>query len=186
MTSCFAVAMSPWCMAHGVTRAPMTMGRRRTFRKPSSGPSPPTPERRAQLEEVAKGFGVEAPRLEDQLDENARASSGRGVSERTLYMSMESAVGRTALETFERALIALIGTLLAAFLSLGLAISSAAFFKATGSDIPGGLNSFIDSGEPLFTPIFVVFLVLSSTLGLYKQSQLNSGGTGYEGKRKDT
>lgn len=163
----------------------MVMGRRRSFRNVSSGPSPPTPERRKQLEDVARGFGVGAPRPEDALDENARASAGRGLSERTFYSVMESAVGESTLENFERTLIGLIGTLLAAFLSLGLAISSAAFFKASGSDIPVSLNTFLDTAEPLFTPIFVVFLVLSSTFGLYKQSQLSSGVTGYGAKRKD-
>lgn len=158
-------------------RTPMTMGRRRRFGKPSSQPSP---EQRAKLEEIARGFGVQVERAEDVLDDEAKA----GIKERrTFYSAAEKAVGVGTLEVFERTLIGSIVAMLAAFLSVGLAIGVTAFFKASGSDAPSALSSFVDAAEPSFTPIFVVFLVLSSTLGIYKQSQLNSGATAYDARR---
>lgn len=70
--------------------------------------------------------------------------------------------------------------LLFAFIASGIAISSEAFLKASGRDVSEEFDAVVKLIERGFTPLTIVFLALSSLLGIYKQSQLSSGATSYE------
>lgn len=169
------------------TRCHVTMARRKSFRtgggQKTSGPSATPPEKKAEIEQIAKVFGILPTQpgqdLDQQYNTEDAADSASGAS---LYTALASAVGTDTLDTIEVGTIWTLGGLLAAFIALGLGISSAAYYTAASKPIPAGLDSFLNSVEPLFTPLLVAFLVLSSIFGLYKQSQLNSGATGYDDK----
>lgn len=164
----------------------MRSGRRKSDgdkdRRPSNAISRLPPEKRAKLDEIAQQYGVQVPRKGSDLDRQYTSTSREKDPgpEPTLYRMLASSVGVSTLDKLETAVYILLGFLLFAFLGTGLAIASEAFFAASKADIPSALDSIAVTGAQLFTPMLIIFLVLSSMLGLYKQSQLNSGAAQYD------
>lgn len=151
-------------------------------RRPSNAISRLPPEERAKIDDIANQYGVEVPRAGSGLDRQYTSSSkGKDTApEVTLYQMLANTFGVSTLDNLETATYVLLGLLLFAFLGTGLAIASEAFFAASKVDIPPTLDSVAVVGARFFTPLLVVFIVLSSMLGLYKQSQLNSGAAQYD------
>ena len=163
---------------------------RKRAKSSRKGPSPTPPEKRARLQEIAQKYGVKPHRAGESLDKkyNTKAAEDNESGGGGIYLALVNLLGTSTLDTLEVGLIAVLAGLLGAFLLLGIGISSEAFFKATGGTMPPSFAAALDHAEPLFTPVLFVFLALSSLFGLYKQSQLKSGATGYverRGTRKD-
>lgn len=140
------------------------------------------PEERAKFDEVAKQYGIEVPRAGSGLDRRYTSSSKDKDAEPevTLYRMLANTLGVSTLDKLETATYAVLGFLLFAFLGTGLAIASEAFFAASKRDIPPALDSIAVIGVHWFTPLLFTFIIISSMLGLYKQSQLNSGAAQYD------
>lgn len=156
------------------------MRRKRGSSRNQPEPRGPSRKNRAELDEIAKKFGVEAPKPGRQMDIKYNPESSTGeAQQKTLYLMLVDMLGVNTLQVLEKLLGITLATLMAAFLSLGTGIAVEAFFKATGRAFPEKMDDLLSSAEPAFTPIFILFLALSSIFGLYKQSQLNSGITGY-------
>lgn len=154
-------------------------------KKPRSSRRLP-PEKKARLEQIAKDFGVVPPKPGSQLDDKYARSSAEEGEPPNLYESLVSLLGVSTLESMEKALYVVLGGLLTSVIGGGLVISSEAFFKASGRAIPEGLDVFASSTEKLLSPALVAFLVLSSVLGIFKQSQLSSGVATYSESPEDS
>ena len=129
-----------------------------------------------------------APRPGDDLDRKFNSTSSVDPDNQpppSAYQRLAGAFGVEALNAAERVLVVALGTMLIAFLASGLAISSEAFFKASGKEIPDNVEAILLSLEQAFTPTIVIFLALSSVFGLYKQSQLSYGASSYSALSKD-
>lgn len=149
--------------------------------KPSKKKPPPsrlTREQKARFVEIASEYGVEAPKPGSQLDRKYNQDTKEEPT-RTLYQSLAASIGVSTLEALEKGLYVTLGSLLLFIIGGGLAISSEAFFKASGKPVPEGFDVFATWIGGTFTPVLLLFLVLSSILGLYKQSQLSSGASSY-------
>lgn len=170
--------------ARPAAAATVTMRRKGAQKRP--GPSRTPAEKRARMEEIARGYGVAKPRVAEGMDAkyNKPAKSDDAPSP-TVYQTLARVFGVEALDKAERIVLVALGVFLVAFLAGGIAISSEAFFKATGKDISDSLDATLANVEQVFTPALVVFLSLSSLFGLYKQSQLTSGATAYVEEPKD-
>lgn len=146
-------------------------------------------EKRGELEKVAAEFGIKPPRPGEELDRQFTSSSNSEKDEpefKTVYQFLAEIVGVKTLDTIEFVTYVVLGGMLFAFLATGLAFASEAFFKASQSEVPSSLDNFVTAAEKWFTPLLLSFIALSSVLGLYKQSQLNSGTTQYdESKQSD-
>ena len=147
-------------------------------RKPSAA-SKLSSESKARIDEKAQAIGIRKPAPGDQMDRKYNAPGKAAGPQPTFYQMLAGVFGVETLEKFEKILYVVLSAGLGFFLVGGLAISSEAFFKASGSDIPEGLDPLITNLQQLFTPSLFIFLALSSFLGLYKQSQLSSGVTSY-------
>lgn len=156
--------------------------RGRRGRPARKGPSRTPRDKEPIMEEIAAQYGVRKAKPGQALDEKLSATIKREAATQGLYASLVSAVGQGNLDRVEKVVFYLLGGIFTAFLSCGLAISSLAFFKATGKAVPAGYDDFVTSVEAYFTPALVLFFALSSAYGLYKQAQLNSGATGYTEK----
>ncbi len=182
MTLFFTVALP--CIHSRAIRGQVNMARRRNVQK-RKGPSPTPPERKAELAKIAREFGVLPAQPGQDLDKKySEPNSETAAKESTLYLALAGLIGVDTLATLEVGTYFVLGGLLTALITLGLAISSAAFYKAVEKPVPDVLDSFLNNAEPLFTPTVVLFLILSSILGIYKQSQLNSGVTGYDDRTR--
>lgn len=157
--------------------------------RPRTGPKGPGPlseEKEARLREIASRRGVKPPTPGDRLDRKYNVTVPTPTSSpQTLYQFLVTVFGTPKLEVFERGLYILLGGVLLVFIVGGLAISSEAFLKASGKPVPDQLDDVLSSVQVVFTPIGLAFLALSSVLGVYKRSQLNSGVTAYSELRKD-
>lgn len=141
-------------------------------------------EEKARIDQIAERYGVQLPKPGDQLDR--KYTKAQPEEPKTLYQSLASAVGVEALNFVEQGVYITLGALLTFLITCGLSISSEAFFKATGKDIPESLESLASIIQGFFTPALVIFLLLSSALGIYKQSQLESGASSYSSLRKSS
>lgn len=150
-------------------------------RKGPKGPDRISPAQKQRIKQIATKYGVRVPQPGDLLDAkfNAPSSANDAPLSPSFYQFLASKLGIPALDSAERALYVLLAVLLLTFLGSGLVISAQAFFKATGNGLSEQLDPAVATVEALFTPVGLVFLLLSSLLGLYKQSQLNSGATAY-------
>jgi len=154
--------------------------------KKRSGPSRTPRDKRAQIQKIAKEYGIEPPKVGQDLDEKYSAGSAQSSSESsTVYQKLAGAFSVEALEVAEKVVYVVLSIMLVLFIGSGLGISSEAFFKASGKEVPENIDMFLTNLEQLFTPTIVIFLALSSMLGLFKQSQLSSGATTYTEVDKD-
>lgn len=175
----------------GRSAKPVQITMRKPRRKSSRPKGPQGPERlskeqQAKIEGIASTYGVRPPRPGDSQDRQYTASKPASEAPPpSLYQRLAAAVGVETLDSAERVVYVALGLLLAAFLGAGLAISAEAFLKASGREVPEGVDAFVTAVEGGFTPIVLVFLALSSLLGVYKQSQLSSGATSYEALSED-
>mmetsp|Transcript_2652 Transcript_2652/g.4237 ORF Transcript_2652/g.4237 Transcript_2652/m.4237 type:complete len:120 (-) Transcript_2652:122-481(-) len=81
----------------------------------------------------------------------------------------------------ERLLLAAIAVLLLAFVTIGIAITFEAFAVSSNQPLPEDTRHIIvDIMEPAFTPILLVGLACSITLGGLKALQLSSGDVQYK------
>lgn len=150
------------------------------------GPSRLPKESEDRIEQLAGKYGIRPPKPGDQLDQKFNSpSSDDDQPPPTAYQRLAGAVGIETLDAAERVVVIALGVLLTVFLVIGLGISSEAFFKASGKEVPENIDAFLLSLEQAFTPTVIVFLALSSVFGLYKQSQLSSGATSYSALNKD-
>ncbi|PXF48535.1 hypothetical protein BWQ96_01704 [Gracilariopsis chorda] len=138
-------------------------------------------EEKARIDKIAERYGVQPPKPGDQLDR--KYTKVKPEEPKTMYQSLAGAVGVETLNLVEQGLYVALGGLLTFLITCGLLISSEAFYKATGKDIPESLDAFTSMVQGYFTPALVIFLVLSSVLGIYKQSQLESGASSYSSLR---
>lgn len=154
----------------------------KSFRKKKNGASRLPKDKRQEIEKVAAEFGIKPARPGEDLDKRFTSTSPtkNDAPPKTLYQVLADAVGVDVLDRLESVMYVALGALLLAFLSTGLAIASEAFFKASQASIPPALDAFAVSAEKWFTPLLFVFIALSSILGIYKQSQLNSGAAQYD------
>lgn len=156
--------------------------------KPPKGPSRLPKGTEDRIEKLAGKYGIRAPKPGDEHDQKYSApssSSSDDLSPPTAYQRLAGAVGIETLNAAERVVVVTLGILLVIFLASGLGISSEAFFKASGKEVPDNLDALLVRLEQVFTPAGIVFLALSSVFGLYKQSQLSSGATSYSALNKD-
>lgn len=157
--------------------------------RPRTGPKGPGPlseDKEARLRQLASRRGVQPPTPGDQLDRKYNITIPTPTSSpQTLYQFLVTVFGTPTLDMFERGLYVVLGAMLLAFVAGGLAISSEAFFKASGKPVPQQLDDVLGQVQAVFTPVGLVFLALSSVLGVFKRSQLNSGVTAYSELRKD-
>ncbi|CDF38853.1 unnamed protein product [Chondrus crispus] len=161
---------------------------RKGKRKPGPKKSQLSKESEERIEGLASKYGIRAPRPGDDLDRKFNSTSSSDPENQpppSAYQRLAGAFGVEALNAAERVLVVALGTMLIAFLASGLAISSEAFFKASGKEIPDNVEAVLLSLEQAFTPTLLIFLALSSVFGLYKQSQLSSGASSYSALSKD-
>lgn len=149
-------------------------------RKGPKGPGRLSSSSEDKLKQLAGRYGISQSKPGDVLDRKFTESKSSSTYQKSFYESLVETFGASFLDSAERALYLILGVLLIAFLSGGIAISSEAFFKATGKEVSEGMSTTLEYIEKAFTPIGVVFLVFSSMLGLYKQAQLTSGATSFE------
>lgn len=140
------------------------------------------PEEQAKFDQVAEKYGIKVPKEGSDLDRQYTSPSKESDEPKgkTFYILLAEIFGTSTLDTVESATYVVLGCLLIAFIGTGLAIASEAFFMASKAQIPPVLDSIALAGEKYFTPMLFLFLILSSILGLYKQSQLNSGVAQYD------
>lgn len=173
-----------------LTRLTMQADRnKKKFGKPSG--SSFSKEQKEQLKKVAAGFGMNVPRPGQQLDSqftegrSKESEKKRKDEENQLYYGVVNLIGQSTLNNIENATYFMLATLLTGFLGTGLAISSEAFYKASQKQVPQMLDTVVLNTEQWFTPLLVVFLVLSSLLGLYKQAQLTAGAAQYDETKRN-
>lgn len=145
-------------------------------------------ESEQRIESLASKYGIRAPRPGDDLDRKFNTSSSfdtDAAEPLTAYQRLVRIFGVEALDAVEGVVVVALGIILVVFLTSGIAISSEAFFKASGKEIPDYIEATLLNLEKAFTPTVLVFLGLSSMFGLYKQSQLSSGATSYSTLNKD-
>jgi hypothetical protein len=154
------------------------------------GPGPLSDESSAAIEKTAAGFGLYKARAGQALDD--KYNSGKSSTKEPLpftppgYKDLVAFAGLRNLEAAEKVVFVLLVAVFSGFLSIGLAISSLAFFKATAAEPPAGFENFVsDTLQGFFTPSLLAFFGLSTVYGLYKQAQLNSGATSYAEISKD-
>jgi hypothetical protein len=187
-----AAAFVPAALPHAPRRAAASRTCRVLMRasRPGGRPARKGPSRTPRdkveaLEAVAAQYGLRKARPGQVLDEKVASDARRAAGSESLYGSLVSAVGQDTLDVAERGVFVTLAVLFAAFLGSGLAISSLAAYKATGTTVPDGWDEFVSSKvEGTFTPSLLVFFALSSAYGLYKQAQLNAGSTGYTERQK--
>lgn len=141
-----------------------------------------SPEQRENMKTIAEGYGVRPPRAGATQD-RIYGKGGKREPEappETVYERLVGVFGEEGLENAERVVYVALSGLLVAFLGIGIAISTEAFFTATGREVPEGMDVIVRQLYDAFTPVALGFLGLSSLLGLYKQAQLGAGVTGYE------
>lgn len=147
-------------------------------RRPTEpGPSLPTPQRRAQLEEVARQFGVKTPLREDDVPPSetvSGAQAGATPAENALADVTPVENGRAGVTPVENALTAGIGVMMGGCLWTALALAVAALSRNNDAEVPAVLASFIEVAEPLLKPMLVAFFALSGALAVYKQSESRS------------
>ncbi|CAN8064241.1 unnamed protein product [Agarophyton chilense] len=160
------------------TRSAICMRRKDSpKKKKSTATSRLSKEEKANLDRIAEEYGIRPPRPGDQLDR--KYTQKKPTEQKTLYQSLAGAFGVPTLNAIEQGLYVVLGGLLFFLLTTGLAISSEAFFKASGKPIPDSLDAFATNVQNLFSPALLSFLVLSSLFGIFKQSQLESGTSSY-------
>lgn len=143
-------------------------------------------EQNDRLKKVAEKFGVNAPKAGDRLDRQFTSAESREEDakqleqEQALYKGIVKLFGQSTLDKLETATYFVLSALLIGFLGSGLAIGVEAFFKSTQKEIPQTLENVVLTVEQAFTPLLIVFLIVSSILGLYKQAQLNAGAAQYD------
>jgi hypothetical protein len=154
------------------------------------GPGSLSDESSAAIEKTAAGFGLYKARAGQALDD--KYNSGKSSAKEPLpftppgYKELVAFAGVRNLQAAEKVVFGLLVIVFSGFLSIGLAISSLAFFKATAAEPPAGFENFVSNTlEGLFTPSLLAFFGLSIIYGLYKQAQLNSGVTSYTEISKD-
>lgn len=143
-------------------------------------------EQKESLKQISERYGVKPLRAGDNLDRKFTSEKSREddakqqEKEQAFYRGLVDIFGQPTLDKIETAVYFILGALLLGFIGSGLAIASEAFFKASQKEIPPALDSFAVAVEQYFTPLLVVFLILSSILGVYKQAQLNAGAAQYD------
>lgn len=154
-------------------------------------PSSLSPEQKAGLRDVARNFGVDPPKpgadLDRRFTSKARPPPASSPSStppsQSLYQMLAGAVGTRTLDAVEGATYYVLAAILVSFLSIGVAIAAQASYKASGGEAPPALTAFSDAAVQGFTPLLGLLVALSSLLGIYKQSQLNSGAAQYDETR---
>lgn len=138
------------------------------------------------MREIAKEYGIAPPEVGQSMDEQYNSPATKNNTQPiTVYQRLAATFGVDTLERAEQTVYVVLFILLILFLAGGLAISSEAFFKASGKDVPDNIDDLLLNVESLFTPTIIMFLTLSSLFGLFKQSQLSSGATSYVELDKD-
>lgn len=151
------------------------LARRNTFNKnlgpknesesEAQAPSPPPlpdVETQKKFEETAREYGVDTSR---------KVRSEEPSAEITFYKSALKTVGKEALSIIEGGLWAVGGGALVFILAVGTAVAFLAYYKATGTPVPEGLDTFCASGEPMFTPALGLFLSCTTTLYVFDQKR---------------
>lgn len=151
------------------------LARRKTFLKydadsnddKSSAPPPPSPEIADKLKETAKAFGLDTS---GQVRREEKEES----AETTFYKMTMKNIGQDAINVIEGFLVVTgLGTL-SFILTLGTAVAFLAYYKATGEPVPEQLDAFCAAGEPAFSPMMGVFLMCTTTYGLWKFAEFDA------------
>lgn len=161
---------------------------RKAKRKPGPKGAQLPKESEDRIESLASKYGIRPPQPGDQLDQKFNTPSSTANDKQpspSAYQRLAATFGVETLDAAERVLVIALGVMLVAFLVSGIAISSEAFFKASGKEVPENFDALLVTLEQAFTPTVLIFLALSSVFGLYKQSQLSSGATSYSALNKD-